>query len=272
MRNAPVRAAEIGATAIQLFTKQPNRWAERVLAEDDISAYREGAEKEGIRFACAHDSYLINLASPDPALAERSAASFRGELRRANELGLDAVVTHPGNATDGDADRGIAQNAALVAEALEAEGGDVRVLFETTAGTGTALGASFEELARILETIPGELQHRVGVCLDTCHLFAAGYDLVEDYDGVMEALERVVGIDRVGAIHLNDSKHACGARRDRHEHIGQGTLGDGPFARIMNDPRLSVVPKVLETPKEKDAVRLDRMNLDRLRSLVRHDS
>ncbi|HEX5724872.1 MAG TPA: TIM barrel protein, partial [Longimicrobiaceae bacterium] len=144
-RNAPARAAEIGATAIQIFTKQPNRWAEVALSDDECSAYGAAVTERAIGYASAHDSYLINLASPDPVLRDRSLAAFKAELRRAAQLGLAALVTHPGNATDGDAARGLAQNAALVEESLEEVGGTVMVLLETTAGSGKVLGATFEQ-------------------------------------------------------------------------------------------------------------------------------
>jgi deoxyribonuclease-4 len=267
-RNAPLRAAEIQANAIQIFTKQPNRWAEVEVAEEDCGLYREGLQTHGVAFASAHDSYLINLASADPVLRDRSLAAFRGELRRAARLGLDALVTHPGNATDGDIARGLAQNAALIEQALEEEGGSVRVLLETTAGSGRALGASFEQLAEMLERVSPALRPRLGVCLDTCHVYAAGYDLRQDYDGVMGHFADVVGSERLGLFHLNDSATPFASRRDRHAAIGEGSLGEEPFRRLMNDPRFASVPRVLETPKGDDGVSADRANLARLRAFV----
>ncbi len=269
MRNAPPRAAEIGATAIQIFTKQPSRWADPVFKPGDVEGFRAGVEEHGIGFCSSHDSYLINLATPNPELGDRSLAAFTAELRRSAELRLDAVVTHPGNATDGDVERGLAQNAELAARAMEEVGGGVRVLFENTAGTGTALGSTFEELAAILEKLPERLVGRAGVCVDSCHLFAAGYDLRGGYDSVIRQLDRVIGLERVGLLHMNDSKHPLGARKDRHAHIGEGTLGEEPFARLMLDPRLAHVPKVLETPKEGDATLNDRKNLARLQGFLR---
>lgn len=268
LRNAPIRAAEIDATAVQIFTKQANRWADPVLDPEQVAAFRVGMREAGVGFVCAHDSYLINLATPDPVLRDRSYASFKAELERCSELDLDAVVTHPGNATDGEAARGIAQNAELIGRALEEVEGRTRVLLETTAGTGKALGATFEELAAIREAIPEAVRGRVGVCLDTCHVYAAGYDLVERYDEVMEEFDRVLGLAQLGLFHLNDSKKPLGSRRDRHTDIGEGTLGDEPFRRIMNDPRLSTVPRVLETPKGDDHAAADRRNLERLRGMV----
>ncbi|HEY7767545.1 deoxyribonuclease IV [Longimicrobium sp.] len=272
-RNAPARAADIGASAIQVFTKQPNRWAEVQLVDDECQAFRTGLIEHGVAFANAHDSYLINLATADPILRERSYAAFVGELRRASQLGLDALVSHPGNATDGDLPRGLAQNAELVAQALEEVGGSVMVLLETTAGAGKVIGSRFEELSEMIERVPPGLRDRVGVCVDTCHIFAAGYDLRDDYFGVMERLADVIGMHRVRLFHLNDSMTAFGSRRDRHAAIGEGSLGDEPFRHLMNDPRFAGVPMVLETPKEhpddpKDLVTLDRMNLARLRSYV----
>jgi len=230
MTNVPPRAAEIDAACIQLFTKQPNRWAERYLKEDDVAGYRKGIGEGDVVFACAHDSYLINLATADEALRDRSYASFRGELRRASELGLDGVVTHPGNATDGDVERGLAQNAGLVALALQEEAGDARVYLETTAGAGTVLGSTFEELARMIEMVPEKVRDRVGVCIDTCHIYSAGYDIREDYDGVMAHFDAVIGLDRLAVLHLNDSRHPLGSRKDRHQHIGEGSWETSPSA------------------------------------------
>jgi deoxyribonuclease IV len=268
MRNAPARAAEIDAAAIQIFTKMPNRWAEKPISPEDASAYRTGCQEVGVRFACSHDSYLINLATADPVLRDRSYASFVAELRRARDLGLDAVVTHPGNATDGDPDRGLAQNARLVQDALaEVEGGPA-VLLETTAGAGQVLGATFEQLAAMRDSIDPSLRERVGVCFDTCHVFSAGYDIRDGYDAVMEEFDRIIGLRHLRLFHLNDSQRPFASRKDRHADIGEGSLGDGPFRRIMNDPRFHSIPKILETPKGDDPAAADRRNLARLQALL----
>lgn len=272
-RNAPARAADIGATAIQVFTKQPNRWAEVQVSDDEAAAFRDGIAQHGVQYANAHDSYLINLATHDALLLDRSYAAFLAELRRANALGLDALVTHPGNATDGDLARGLAQNADMIGRALEEAGGTVQVLLETTAGSGKVIGSRFEELAEMIARMPVTVDARVGVCLDTCHVYAAGYDLREDYDGVMSRLADVIGLDRVRLFHLNDSATPFASKRDRHAAIGEGSLGDEPFRRLMNDARFAAVPKVLETPKElpenpKDQVTMDLRNLARLRGYV----
>jgi deoxyribonuclease-4 len=270
-RNAPERAREIGASAIQIFTKQPNRWAEVEVAEEEAARFRDGVALGQIGFTNAHDSYLINLATADPVLRDRSLDAFRGELRRAERLGLDAMVTHPGNATDDDKVRGLAQNAALIEQALEEIPGATMVLLETTAGSGRVLGATFEELAEMIERISPNQRHRIGVCLDTCHVYSAGYDLRDDYDGVMARFADTLGLDRLRLFHLNDSQNALGSKKDRHAGIGEGTLGDEPFRRIMTDERLAEIPKVLETPKGDDHTAADRANLARLRSYLESD-
>ncbi|HEX9108231.1 MAG TPA: deoxyribonuclease IV [Longimicrobiales bacterium] len=265
VQRAPERAAALDSRVLQLFTKQPSRWAEPSCGPDVVAAFQEERARHDIGAAAAHDSYLINLATGDDALFQRSYAAFRAELERCVALGLEYLVTHPGNATDGDVPGALARNAAAIERALEEIGGATMVLIEGTAGSGRALGSSFEELARLRETVRPELRHRVGVCLDTCHLFAAGYDLVGDYDGVFARFGDVVGLEWLRLFHLNDSQHALGSRRDRHAHIAQGTLGDVPFRRLMTDDRLRGIPKLLETPKDDDAVAADRENLARLR-------
>lgn len=266
---APGRAAEIGAVVLQIFTRQPNRWADPVLGDDAVARFREEAARCGVTYAAAHDSYLINLSSPQPALWRRSADSFRRELERAGLLGLDAVVTHPGNATDGDRASGIERNAAGVAEALEAVPNGPRVLLELTAGAGTSVGGTFEELDRIIRLVPAPHRERVGICFDTCHAWVAGLDLCGDFDGVWMRADDTFGAHRIELFHLNDAKTPFGSRLDRHEHIGKGTLGIEPFRRLMNDERFRAVPKVLETPKGDDGVSADRENLAVLRGLRR---
>jgi deoxyribonuclease IV len=262
--NAPGRAAELGAVVLQLFTKQPNRWAERHVGQEEAEAFRVARARHGIRVCASHDSYLINLATPDPALFDRSRASFVAELDRAEALGLEYVVTHPGNATDGDRSRGISQNAAAIRDALDECPGSTRVLLEGTAGTGNSLGCTFEELALLLDPIADRHPERIGVCLDTCHLWAAGHDL-NHLDDVLEHFDYAVGLPHLRLLHLNDSATPFHSRRDRHAHIGRGTIGDAPFHAIMNHPGLASVPKLIETPKDDDAVVADRGNLDRLR-------
>lgn len=263
---APGRAREIGAGVLQLFTKQPNRWAEPDLADDEVVAFRRAREEYGIACAGSHDSYLINLSSPDPGLWERSVRSFTAELERCTRLGLDFLVTHPGNATDGDLEAGLTRNAEGVASALDAVPDSTRVLLELTAGSGTSVGGRFEHLRAIVDRLPESLRERVGVCVDTCHAYSAGYDWVGDYEAVWAEYERWLSFDQLGLLHLNDSRHPLASHKDRHEIIGEGTLGEEPFRRLMTDGRLSDVPKVLETPKGDDEVTLDRLTLERLRA------
>jgi deoxyribonuclease-4 len=192
--------------------------------------------------------------------------SFMAELRRCEALGLDYLVSHPGNFMDERAS-GVARNAESIGAALEMVPGNTMVLMETTAGSGTAIGATFEEMAELIAQIPSPMRRRVGVCIDTAHIFAAGYDIVSDYDGVMARFGDVIGFRRLRMMHLNDSKVPLGSRRDRHELIAEGAIGEGAFRRIMNDPRLARVAKVIETPKTVPDV-TDRQMLDRLRSYI----
>jgi len=263
----PERAHRIRSIRLQLFTKTPSRWAEPEIDDETRAAFGEEREAHAIRTAVAHDSYLINLSSPKDDLWERSYRCFRGELERSAALGLEYVVTHPGNATDGDTESGLARNAEGVGRALEEtpEDGPVALL-ELTAGSGTSVGGSFENLAAILERIPSAQRERVGICFDTCHAFAAGYDLAGDYEGVWNAFDDILGLERLRLFHLNDSRHPLGSRKDRHQHIGEGSLGPEPFRRIMTDERFREIPKLLETPKGDEPVENDLRNLGLLRS------
>jgi deoxyribonuclease-4 len=265
--NAPPRAKAIGATAIQIFTKMANRWAERVCEEEECTAFVTGLGETGVRESCAHDSYLINLASPDPVLRAKSIESFVKELDRCAALKLHYLVSHPGNFMD-DRASGLQRNADAIGEALERTPGNVMLLLEMTAGAGTVLGATFEEMAALIATIPLPHRDRVGVCVDTAHIFAAGYDIVNDYDGVWAHFDDVIGRSRLRMMHLNDSKVPLGSKRDRHELIGEGAIGEGAFRRIMNDDRLASVGKIIETPKLDNAEVTDRRMLDRLRSYI----
>ena len=265
---APPRAQAIGATARQIFTKQANRWAERACDDAESAGFRDALGATAVRSTVSHDSYLINLASPDDALRARSVDSFAAELARCEALGLDYLVSHPGNYMD-DHDAGIARNAEGIAEALARVPGRTVLCLETTAGAGTVLGRTFEELAAIIERLPADQQARVGVCLDTCHAYSAGYDLVGDYDGVWARFDDVLGLGRLRVLHLNDSKFPLGSRKDRHELIGEGTLGEGPFRRVMTDERLTDVVKILETPKGDDATATDSRMVALLRGFER---
>ena len=263
-REAPPRAKAIGATAMQIFTKMANRWAERACADEECKAFRAALADTGVRTTVAHDSYLINLASPDPTLRRRSIESFVAELQRCEALGLDYLVSHPGNYMD-DRSSGIQRNADAITEALERVPGRTVLCMELTSGSGTAIGASFEELAELIESVAASTRERVGVCVDTCHAYSAGYDLVKDFDAVWTRFADTLGMDRLRVMHLNDSKTPFGSRRDRHELIGEGSLGAEPFRRIMKDDRFVAIPKLIETPKLDDATRTDRRMLARLR-------
>jgi deoxyribonuclease-4 len=264
----PARGTAIGATAIQVFTKTPNQWREPSLPDDDVVAFRAALAASGIRAVVSHDSYLINLASPDDALRQKSVAAFTGELVRCRALGIPWVVSHPGNYID-DRAEGLARNARAYAECLAAVPGDVGVLIEGTAGAGTALGSTFEELRALRDALPDGVRARVGFCLDTAHLHAAGHDVVAGLEAVWERFDREVGLELLKCLHLNDSKGAAGSHLDRHQWIGEGTIGPEPFRRIMRDPRLAPVIKIIETPKGDDPIRQDRRMLRRLRAYAR---
>ena len=265
--NAPGRADAIGATAMQFFSKQASRWAERPCDPAECAAFTGALGRTAVAATAVHDSYLINLASPDDVLRVRSMISFISELRRCAALGVDYLVSHPGNYMD-DRASGIDRNVEGIVAGLECVPGRTMVLLETTAGSGTALGASFEEIAAIIDRIPRALRPRVGVCADTAHLFAAGYDLAGDFEAVWARFDDTVGRERLRMLHLNDSKAPLGSRRDRHELIGAGTLGAEPFRRIMTDDRFVAIPKVIETPKLDDAETTDRRMLTLLRALA----
>jgi len=264
---APRRGAAIGANAIQLFTKTPNQWREPVIGAETVERFRNEVTRYELQAVVAHDSYLINLASPDAVLRARSIDSFTSELVRSLSLGLRAVVSHPGNYMD-DREAGLARNARGYAECLAAVPGGLEVWIEGTAGSGTALGARFEELRDLRGALPDQTRTRVGFCLDTAHLHAAGYDL-DRIESVWEEFDRVIGIDLLKCLHLNDSRAARGSRVDRHAWIAEGRIGPEPFRRIMRDADLRGVVKIIETPKRGDPLRHDRRMLRRLRAYAR---
>jgi len=264
---APARGTAIGATAIQIFTKTPNQWREPAISATETAQFQSELARSRIGAVVSHDSYLINLASPDASHLKRSIAAFKSELRRCKDLGIPYVVTHPGNHM-GDRDAGLRRNAAAFDECLAAVSGPM-VLIETTAGSGTALGSTFDELTELHQMVTDPLRERVAFCADTCHLYAAGYDLVNDWDGVWREWDRTVGLDRLFCLHLNDSKTPLGSRRDRHELIAEGSLGPEPFRRVMLDRRFRSIIKVIETPKGDQPEQQDRRMLRRLRAYGR---
>lgn len=266
-QHAPPRARAIGATAMQIFTKMANRWADRACEADECATFCDALSATRVSATIAHDSYLINLASPDPLLRRRSIESFIAELQRCEALSLTYLVSHPGNFID-DRASGLARNAEGITEALSRVPGNTVLCLETTAGSGTAIGAAFEELGALIELVPEPHRSRLGICVDTCHAYSAGYDLVNAYDDVWKRFDDTIGLARLRVMHLNDSKTPFGSRRDRHELIGEGSIGERGFRHVMNDPRLARVPKVIETPKGKDPTATDAAMLIRLRSYI----
>jgi len=263
-------AAKCEMDCVQLFTKNNNQWKAKDITEAEAKAFREALANLKITHPIAHDSYLINLAAPDDELWRKSIEAFAIELRRADQLGIPYVVTHPGSYTSTSEAVGLKRIVAAIDEVhAQTEGVQAQCLLETTAGQGTNLGNKFEHLAEILAGVMHA--ERLGVCVDTCHIFAAGYPLAtpEDYADTFEKLDRAVGLKLVRAFHLNDSKKGLGSRVDRHEHIGEGMLGLEPFRHLLNDPRFKQIPMYLETNKEeRDGEEMDVVNLRTLRSLI----
>lgn len=262
------RALEATCDAMQVFNKANHQWAARDLEAGELELWFEAMMETGVLVACSHNSYLINLATPDAQLREKSCRSFREEVERCHVLGIPNLVFHPGAHLGSGVDAGVAR----IAEACnrvfdELPGSEVVLCLETTAGTGTHLGARFEELAAIIDRVDNRAM--MGVCLDTCHVFAAGYDLAgaEGYAGMMDRLAETVGLERLKVLHVNDSKTPLGSRRDRHEHIGAGCIGLRGFRNVLADPRLRGLPMILETPKGPDLAE-DVMNLETLRRLA----
>jgi deoxyribonuclease-4 len=244
-----------------------NRWAERMCEDDECREFRSALGQTLVRDTIAHDSYLINLASPDEKLRRQSIESFVAELARCEALGLTYLVSHPGNYID-DRASGIRRNADAISEALTRVPGKTVLCMEITSGSGTAIGSSFEDLASLIDAIAPDHRARVGICVDTCHAYSAGYDIVNAYDDVMRRFDDLLGLDRLKVLHLNDSKTPFNSKRDRHELIGEGSIGERGFRNVMNDERLARVPKVIETPKGTDPTATDAKMLERLRSYI----
>jgi len=256
------RAEADGAECLQIFTRNVRGWAARPFADDEVARFRSEARRTKLPVA-AHSTYLVNLCAPDRAIRKKSWDALADELVRCEQLGIRWLIFHPGS--HGDEREGMKVVAEGMTQALERSPGKARLLVETTAGQGTNLGWRFEQVAAIRAAVPMPHRRRVGVCVDTCHLHAAGYDLTTDeaYEATFRELDRTVGLARVEAFHLNDCKKPRGCRVDRHEHIGEGTLGLEPFRRLVNDERFADVPAFLETELR------FRENLAVLRSLVR---
>ena len=263
-------AAAAGMNTCQIFTKNNNQWRAKPLSDDDVRRFREALTTHGVSHPIAHDSYLINLAAPDDALWKKSIDAFVIELQRADALGVPYVVAHPGAYTSSSEAAGLGRIAQGLDEVhRQTTNVGSRCLLETTAGQGTNLGWRFEHLAEIIDNVADP--DRLGVCVDTCHIFAAGYAVgtPTEYEKTMKQLDASVGLSRVKAFHLNDSKKPFGSRVDRHEHIGRGHLGLEPFRLLMNDERFEGVPMYMETPKgTEDGEDLDVINLRTLQSLI----
>jgi deoxyribonuclease IV len=268
--NAIASAVEHDFDTVQLFTKNNNQWAAKELTDDDIKQFKDALKLSRLKFATAHDSYLINLASPDPVLYERSLEAFAIEVERAEALGLTYLVMHPGTPTDDNEDAGIDRIVRALDEVHQrCRACKVKILLETTAGQGMSLGHRFEHLAAILDRV--QEPKRLGVCLDTCHVFAAGYSLAPEveYNKTFKLFGKLIGFSKLKCFHMNDSKKPLGSRVDRHEHIGEGHIGIEAFRLLVNDHRLAKIPMIMETPKEGPGGEdMDIVNLKTLRDLV----
>ena len=262
------RAASVRATALQIFTKNQLQWDGPHPSAGDVAAFRQAVETSRLRFVCAHAGYLINLASPESAIHERSLAAMVDEVRRAEALGCSGVVLHPGSHKRSGRAAGIARLVAALAEVLAATTDcQADILVENTAGQGDCLGGRFEELAEIFERL--DWHPRLGLCLDTCHAFAAGIDLrtPQAVAAAAAEIESLFGMARLRVLHLNDCCHGLGCKLDRHAHIGAGKIGRAGFAAILHEPRFRGIPGIIETPKDWKTLAEDRTNLNRLRRL-----
>jgi len=267
--SAITKAEEFGFTAIQIFTRNNNRWTSKPLSDKEINAFKEKLASSNIKVVVSHDSYLINLCAVDPENLEKSRLAFKDELDRCEQLGIPYLNFHPGSHGGAGEDEGIK----LIAESLnllhkQTKGYKVKSMLEATAGQGNALGYKFEQLAKIIELV--EEKERMCVCIDTAHIFAAGYNIKDpkEYKKVMKNFDDIIGLDLLKCIHMNDSKKPLGSRVDRHDHIGKGEIGLDGFSNIMNDKRLKDVALILETPKGKEQLE-DLENVKTLLSLVK---
>ena len=266
--NAVLLGKEATCDTIQMFNKSSNQWRAKTLGTEEIDQYFKAISDTGVTVATSHTSYLINIASPEPALGQKSCAALKEEMERCGLLKIPNLVMHPGSHVGSGEEAGlnrIAENINRIFSALKDN--HVCLLLETTAGQGSNLGSKFEHLAYIIEKI--EDKENIGVCLDTCHVFAAGYPITDqaEYRKTMRQFDDIIGLDRLRIIHMNDSMKPFASQRDRHEHIGKGCIGLDAFRNIINDPKLKKIPKILETPKG-EGVDEDIENLKVLRSLV----
>lgn len=261
------RALSTGSRVLQIFVKNASRWVGKEIAAEEAAEFRSAFARAGLVAVAAHSSYLINAAGNNAALRKRSTAALAEELDRCEALGIPALVLHPGSCGEAGPAAGVRRVAQMLDAAFSRSKSTAAIWLETAAGQGACVGSRFEELRDVVGASknPG----RLGICLDTCHVFAAGYELrtPEGWGATIEAFERTLGLPALRAMHVNDSKKDLGSRVDRHEHIGKGRIGDAGFRNVMTDPRLAAIPKFLETPKDKDLA-WDRRNLARLRRLA----
>ncbi|MGL4331342.1 MAG: deoxyribonuclease IV [Bacteroidales bacterium] len=252
VENAPLNAAAIGANAFALFTKNQRQWVAKPLTQESIDAFKENCSRFGFdpKYILPHDSYLINLGHPEEEGLEKSRAAFLDEMQRCEQLGLKLLNFHPGSHLNKISEEECLNRIAESINITLAKTNDVSAVIENTAGQGSNLGYTFEQLRYIIDRVKDK--SRIGVCLDTCHTFTAGYDIEteEGYSKVFDQFDKVVGFNFLKGIHLNDSKKALGTKVDRHDSIGKGFLGTSFFERIMNDPRFDNIPVILETPDE----------------------
>lgn len=261
------RIDKVGGESLQIFTRNQRQWRPKPLTEEEIDSYLEGWQQHHKMIVASHASYLVNLASGKPELRKKSIEAFVEELQRCHQLSIPYVVLHPGSHTGDGVEVGLDRFVSALDEAIEQAGSETMILVETTAGQGTGLGSSFHELGSIRHR--SRFPDKIGVCLDTCHIFAAGYDIrsAEAYQKTMQKFDREIGLVHLHFFHLNDSKKDLGSRVDRHEHIGQGCIGLTGFSHLLNDPRFQNHPMTLETPKGDDLLE-DTENLKTLRSLI----
>lgn len=261
------RIDQVGGESLQIFTRNQRQWNPRPLSDDEIANYKDARQRYDQMIVASHASYLVNLASGRDELRNKSIASFIQELQRCHQLEIPYIVIHPGSHGGDGVETGLERFTSGLDEVIDRAGSDAMVLIETTAGQGTALGSTFEELGFIRDN--ARFRDKIGTCLDTCHIFAAGYDIrsTDAYQQTMNRFDALVGLENLYFFHLNDSKKELGSRVDRHEHIGAGCIGLEGFRNLLNDPRFSSHPMTLETPKGED-LKEDIENLARLRSLI----
>lgn len=263
-------AKSLGFTAMQIFSKNNNRWYSKPLSEDEIENFKTGLADSNIKYVCVHDCYLINLCATSDEIYKKSLDAFVDEIERCHQLGIEDLNFHPGAHCGAGEEEGIKKIAETINLAHEKTSGHkVNSMLEATAGQGSNLGYKFEQLRKIIDLV--DQKDRMKVCIDTAHIFAAGYDIrdEESYEKVIKEFDDIVGLDRLKCFHMNDSKKDLGSRVDRHDHIGKGFIGLSGFSNIMNDKRLAHIPKILETPKGKEHLE-DVENINILKSLIKN--